>query len=241
MHARRGAVVEERDRPVGLFAGVVLPGGGGAGAELEAVVLAPELPTHLAAVGVDVVDGPGVAGVHQEAAVAGHVHGVDVEGVEGGVRGGGMPGVVGARQRHVVEEVPLVADQPGGEVDFLEQRVGDGTFPRPADRREVAVDGVVDGHQGRAVRPQLEFVQVRLVAVARPHDPDLLVGGVVDHPSGGLDGAGHQRVLPPGEHRLAVVALDAQVRGPRSGRERVDQISRPCGSRIIGPNCPVPA
>ena len=47
---------------------------------------------------------------------------------KGEVRGGGVSGVVGARQRHVVEEVPLVADQPGGEVDFLEQRVGDGAF-----------------------------------------------------------------------------------------------------------------
>ena len=149
-------------------------------------------------------------------------HGVDVEGVEGTVQGGPPRGVVGARQRHVVEEVPLAADQAGGEVDFLEQGVGDGRFARTADRAQVAADRVIDGDQGGVARRQLEFVQVGLVAVAGPNHGDLPVGAVRDHPSGRAAAAGHERILPPGEHRLAAVALHAQVAGPCSGRQRVE-------------------
>ena len=92
----------------------------------------------------------------------------------------------------------------------------------PPTRAEVAADRVVDGDQGRVVRRQLEFVQVGLVAVAGPHHRDLPVGAVGDHPAGGAAAAGHERVLPPGEHRLAAVALHAQVARPRSGRQRVE-------------------
>ena len=105
------------------------------GPSLKLLCLPPSSPADLAAVRIDVVGRPRVACVDEEAAVALDFHGVDVEGVEGLEARGRAPGVVGARHRHVVEEMPLVADEAGGEVDFLEQRVGDRAFARAADAR----------------------------------------------------------------------------------------------------------
>ena len=117
----------------------------------------------------------------------------------------------------MVEAVPLVHHQAGLQVYLLQQRVRDRAVARAADRREVAVDRVIDGDQAGPLRGDLEFVQVRLIAVAGTDDGDGLVGAVRDHLARLLAAAGDQRVLPPGEHGLAFVLLHAEARGARAG------------------------
>ncbi len=59
-------------------------------------------------------------------------------------------------------------------------------------------------------------MQVRLVAVAGAYDRDVFVGAVGDHDPGVALPCGHERVLPPREHRLAFVFLHPQVRRSRA-------------------------
>src|SRR6266516_6457549 len=57
----RRAVVEERDRSVGVASRVVLPGEPRPGSHLVVALLAAEPPDHLLRLAVDLVDGPRVA------------------------------------------------------------------------------------------------------------------------------------------------------------------------------------
>ena len=134
VHRRERAVVEERDRAVGLLTRVVLPRRCGARTQLEARVLAAQLPAHLAGFRIDVVGGPGVARVDQQVAVLLDVDRVDVEVVERFSRGSSARPRRRSSQRHVVEAVPLVHHQTRLQVDLLQQRVRDRAVLRAADR-----------------------------------------------------------------------------------------------------------
>ena len=223
VHRRERAVVEERDRAIGLLARVVLPGRVGTWAQLEARVPAAQLPAHLPRFRIDVVRGPGVARVHQQVAVLLRVDRVDVEVVERFALARRRGRRVGVRQGHVVEAVPLVHDETRLQVDLLQQRVRDGAVPGSANRGQVAVDRVVDRDPGGPLRGDLEFVQIGLVAVAGTDDGDGLIGAVRDHLARRLGPVGDQGVLPPGERGLAFVFLHAKVRGARAGgRQRLE-------------------
>ena len=137
-------------------------------AHREARVLASQLPDDLAGLGVEVVGGPGVARGDQQAPVLVEVDRVDVEVVEREGRVAGARGRVGFGERDVVEARPLVHHQPRPHVDLLEGPVGHGAVGRAADAREVAVDRVIRGDQRRALRRQLELVQVGLQPVPGP-------------------------------------------------------------------------
>src|SRR5665213_2878161 len=77
------AVVEERDRAVGLSAAVVLPVELDAGSELVVARLPAKLPFNLAARAIDAVDRPGVARRDKQVVGAVEAYRVDVEVVEG--------------------------------------------------------------------------------------------------------------------------------------------------------------
>ena len=87
------------------------------------------------------------------------------------------------------------------------------------------MDRLVGGDQRRALRGEVEFVQVRLQAVTRVHGRDRLVGAVVDvvvAAAVALD----ELALPPGQDGLAFVLLHAQVRRLDAGRQRFEPHER---------------
>ena len=129
----------------------------------------------------------------------------------------------------MIERVPLVANQPRVQVDLLKQRVGDRPVGRTAVGAEVAADRVVHRENRRPLRCDRKRMQVGLIAVAGAHDRDVLVGAVGDHHPSVAPAARDKRVLPPREHRLTVVFLDAQVRGPLTGGYRLEP-DQPAGA-----------
>ena len=160
---------------------------------------------------VDLVQSPGVARRDEQVAVGLLLDRVDVEVVHRRLRV--LRHVhVGFADPHVIERVPIPEDLAGGDVDLLDDAVQD----LPA----AGGDGVIDADQRRPARGQLQLVQVALQPVAGLHPRDLVVGLVGDDPrSRAVAGLALHLALPPGQHRLALVALDAEVvRGLARGR-----------------------
>jgi hypothetical protein len=83
------------------------------------------------------------------------------------------------------------------------------------------VDGVEHVDPGRALRRQPDFVQVGVVAVARPDVRDGLIGGVVDDVFALTEADFEDAPLPPGQDRLALVLLDLKIGRRLAGRQRV--------------------
>ena len=130
----------------------------------------------------------------------------------------------------MVEAVPLAPHEPRAQVDFLEDAVGDRAAARASHRREVAVDRVERRQQRRALRRDVEVVQVGFVAVARVHAPDLLVGAVVDHLFALAEPLRRDVALPPGQHRPAAVAA-APAGWPRRCSPAAGRTTRGCRLR----------
>ncbi len=230
---RAAAVVEHRERAVGLHHHVVLERGLRAGPHLEVVLVGAERPDHRARLVVDLVHRPGVAHRDDQVAIGIERDRVQVVGVEHKSGRALLEERLG--DRDVVERVPLEQHEPGLDVDLLD----DGIHQRPPH------PGVVhrrDAHDvGVALGRDEEIVQVHaLQPVGGLDGGDLLVLAVVDHAlaaSAAVVGV----PLPPGQNRLPVQLLHAEIRG-----ELVRQAAagtRSCcltESRIIGPFCTGP-
>jgi hypothetical protein len=115
----------------------------------------------------------------------------------------------------VVQAVPLEQHLTGRDVDLLHDPVEDHAVGRTAHRRQVARDLVVGDDQGGAARGEAELVGVRGQPVAGPHRGDDLVAAV-DDVVDPLPVAGPLVALslPPGQDRLAPVALHPEVGHP---------------------------
>jgi hypothetical protein len=141
------AVVEDRQRPVGPAAGVVLVAGGGAGGHLEIAPLAVQPPQDLAALAVDLVGGRGLAGRDDEVPVGVHLYGVYVEVVEG------LGRVLRRREvrlfyTHPLEAVPLEEHLPRLDVQLLHDPLRRHAVNGAAHRGEVVRREPVDGDEG---------------------------------------------------------------------------------------------
>src|SRR6202044_2631272 len=104
--------------------------------QLEAAVLAAELPDDVARVPVDLVGGPGVAGVDEQVAVGVDVDRVDVEPVPGG-RGCRGKGLFAVAVRHAAVAPPREGAPPGGDVVPRDHPVDRGRVGGPADGGQV--------------------------------------------------------------------------------------------------------
>ena len=82
----------------------------------------------------------------------------------------------------MVEAVPLAPDEPCAQVDFLEDRVGDGAAAGAAHVGEVAVDRVEDRQHRGVLGRDVEVVEVGREAVAGVDAPDELVVAVERSP-----------------------------------------------------------
>jgi hypothetical protein len=111
----------------------------------------------------------------------------------------------------MVQAVPLEEHLARLEVELLGYAVPHRGVARAADGGEVG-PGFGVGREERGVpRGDGELVQVAFETVSRLDPAHLAVGGVEDHV---LTYAvpGHDATLPPGEHGLAPVGLDLEVR-----------------------------
>src|ERR1700722_8380230 len=118
-----GAVVKERDEPIGKDATVVLPGSFGARPHLEGALQATQAPQDVAAVTFDLVAGPGTACRDEDVSTRLEVDRVDVEPVPrswlGRRRGLRLRGC------YVVEAVPFPAHESRLHVDLLNGGIED--------------------------------------------------------------------------------------------------------------------
>ena len=95
---------------------------------------------------------------------------VEVEVVERPFRGAAACGEVGGAERDVVEAVPLAPHEPGLQVDFLEEAVGDRARARAARRaRGRSASGLNTVSSAVSCAREVEVVQVGEVAVAGAH------------------------------------------------------------------------
>ena len=121
----------------------------------------------------------------------------------------------------MVQRGPLEHHEAGLDVDLLKQRIGDRAVGAAAERREIAVHGVVGGQQRGVLGGDLKLVQVGLIPVAGADLGDCLVMAAVDHVDPHAEAVDRDRALPPGENRRAVELLYAQVgRNHRSWKRR---------------------
>ncbi len=93
---------------------------------------------------------------------------------------------------------------------------------RASHRGEVAVDRAERRQQGRALRRDVEVVEVGFVAVARVDASELLIGAVVDHLFALTEALRRDVSLPPGQDRPAAVLLHLQVGRRDVRRQRVE-------------------
>ena len=221
LHARRAAVVEDAQaRAAGVLAGVVLPGEQGAAAHGEVAPAAAQPPDHLAAVPVELVDRPGVAGGDEQVAVGGDVDRVAVEVVEAGADAG-----VRLLDGDVVEAVPLEQDPAAGKLELLDDPADDRSAPRAARAAKIGRHDLVRGDERGSFRRQQELVHVGRTTVARREPRDDAVRPVDDHvrPIGETVPA---LALPPRQHRLSAIQADPQVhRTGRDGRMEPDGLA----------------
>ena len=184
----------------------------GRGFEPERAVLAAEYPDDVPGAQVHLVHRPGEAGADQQVSVGVQVDGVDVEPVPGG---GGRrgPRLLAVLVGDVVCGVPLEEHLAGADVDLLHDAVDDLLVGGAADGGQVrGPDGVGDD-QRRVPGRDEEFLAVGRVAVAAFDLSDPLVAVVVEVVGPARNGTQVGRTLPPGEHRLALVRLRAEVGG----------------------------
>jgi len=126
-------------------------------------------------------DGVHVAGGDVVGAVGVFVDAVDVEVVEGVVRG---EAVVTYRCQRVGDVVvvgsfPLEKQSSGGDVDFLEEAIDDPAGGGSAEGGEVGAKGkAVDGHECGAGGREAEFVQVAEDVAGGFNGADDVVGGI---------------------------------------------------------------
>ena len=215
-----GDVVEQRDRAVGAAAGVVLEVELRPRPQLVVRALPAEPPEDLAGVPVELVDRARVAGGDDEVPVAVERHGVEMERVvrlAALLRGG--PDRL--RERDRPQRVPLEQDRAAVDVDLLDDVVLDDAVAPPAELRQIPGHRLVgDGERG-AARGELELVRVHPVAVAHPDGRHRAVAGV-DDPAGAIAAVERHAALPPGQDRLAVERLAAEVEGLVVAGERVE-------------------
>src|SRR5215217_1579007 len=183
----------------------------GALAHFEVALLAAQPPEDLAALAIELVQGPRVAGTDDDVAVLRFGRRINVEIVEGG----GWALLAGREVRlvecDVVEAVPFKQYPASGELDLLDDAVHDGAVFRAAGRAGIPPDGVVRADEGGIARCDSELVQIGAgVAVADPDAGDHLVGLVADHPVAPVLLAGPDP-LPPRQHRLTLVRLNAEI------------------------------
>ena len=193
-------VVEETDGAVGVGPGIVLPGEADPRTQAEVALLAAESPRDVAGGGVDLVDGPRVAGGDEELVVRRRVDGIDVHRIEGG---GLRIGRVRLGEIDVVGAVPVEDELPAGEVDPLNGGIERGSLRGAAYGPQVGAVGPVRREVGDAVAGDQEFVQVRRESVVRLDRHHLPVR-LVDHDvvSMETDAVRRDLALPPGQDRL---------------------------------------
>jgi len=155
------AVVEQRDRVVGLATRVMLPGERRVGVDREVAALASEPPDDLRGPAVDLVDRVGVAGGDEQVLVV-----VDGDRVQVHVVPVAADRPVGLADRDVVPAVPLHQHGSRAEVDLLEDRVLDRGVARAADVAQVIGGDLVGRQECGAAVGEEELVQVALAAVA---------------------------------------------------------------------------
>src|SRR5207253_5382032 len=110
--------------------------------------------------------------------------------------------------------------------------VEDGPPLGATDRGQVREHRLVDHEESGVLAAQLELVEVRFVPIACVDVGDLLVRAVHDDPVA-LALAVVDAALPPGEHRLALVLLDAEVERAREVRHALVPDEMPVAGRDL--------
>ena len=203
---------------------VVLPGEARPRPHLEVALLAAEPPDDLPGALADLVDGARVPRRDDQRVVRPRLDRVDVEVVVRRRRVLRDLGQVRLVQRDVPEAVPLEEDAARRDVDLLEDRVERVAVARAADGAQVLRYLPIDRDQRRPLRREQELVLVAGETVPRAHLRDPPVGAVGDLVAP-LPDALRRAALPPREHRPALVALDAEVGGPRPHRVEPDDLA----------------
>ena len=185
----------------------------------EAGPLPAELPDDLSGGPGHLVDRAGIPGRDQQVAVRCDRDRVDMEVVERRRRGAAGERHVGVGHRHVVEAAPFEQHLAGRDVDLLDHAGQRHPMRRAAHPGQVGRHRPDGGDERGVLRADDEFVQVDLEP-ASFDGGDGAVGGVGDDRLA-LPGAPDDLPFPPGEHGVALVALDLEVNPPHAlaGRE----------------------
>ena len=173
----------------------------------EVALRAAETPDDAAGLARDLVDGPGVARRDEQVAVGRDVDRVDVEVVERLLHGAARLGDV-----DVVEAAPLEEHTPARQLQLLHDASDHGRVAPSADRGEAHRPLLPARDQRRTLGRQQELVLVLAAVVAGAEARELTVGRIRDHVLTRAVAPGG-RALPPRQHGLAAVALDAEAEG----------------------------
>ncbi len=223
---RRHLVIEDRDRSILAPACIVLEREGCAGPHPEVAPLAAEPPQDLAGLAIDLVDGRGVPGGHEQLAVVVDLDRVGVQVVVHLAGGAGRRdgGFGGAR---VVDGVPF-PDQPAGpDIDLLDRAIQHLPRRRAAGPEPLRRDGCV-GEQERGARGgELQLVQVRRAARGCGDAIQLAVRRIRENVLTGPDAGPADGPFPPGQDRPACVLENPEIGDqPVDGRPEPHRLAR---------------
>ena len=192
----------------------MLPGELRTRAEHEVALLPAQAPDDLPGAAADLVDRGRVPGGDEDVAVAVEVGRVDVEVVvrilaRALVLGNGE---VGLGRRHLGKAVPFEEHTAGGDGELLDDALQHEAVARASELTEVGGHLAVDREQRFAARKQLELVDVAGEPVPGADDLQQPVGAIQDVIAARETDAAHAHgALPPGQHRLSLVALHLEV------------------------------